>query len=236
MILGLIFFVGCGLLGCTAIVLDELRKEADFQNRYGDTWRTEYEQTFGSLSQAHTRIAIGTVGIVGIPCAAVWLIRVLMQNTLNGGRQAPQKRKSSGSSLERAVRYKRNALLGVYFGVPGILFSVLLAVFRMGIFDHHSDEVVLAIFVFMASYCSVVTGCYWWLKAKAWTEAVVFIAFMPLVIFLIPFVRLVVLAAPALLCVAMVMMPLILVVVVAVLPDKSGRSRRRAEWEKRVRS
>ena len=60
-----------------------------------------------------------------------------------------------------------------------------------------------------------------WLKAKGWPEAVVFIAFIPLTIFLIPFVRLLVVAAPQFMLAAMIMMPFILVVEVAVLPDNS---------------
>jgi hypothetical protein len=50
---------------------------------------------------------------------------------------------------------------------------------------------------------------------------VVFIAFIPLTIFLIPFVRLLVVAAPQFMLAAMIMMPFILVVEVAVLPDNS---------------
>lgn len=229
-LLALSLVVGLTFVACICIVCGELTKEADYRDRYGDNWKVEYEKTFGPLSRAHTQVFAGSVGLVGLPCAAVLLIRGLKGT--NNSRRSAQKRKSGGSSTERYVRYKRNALIGVYFGVPGILFSVLLAVFRMGIFADHSDEVTLAIFVFLASYSAVVAGCYWWLKAKAWTEAVVFIAFMPLVVFFIPFVRLVMLAAPQLLCASMVMMPLILVVVVATLPDKSSR-RRRAEWENR---
>ena len=95
------------------------------------------------------------------------------------------------------------------------------------------DEITLAIFIFIGSYCAVIAGCYWWVKAKAWNDAVVFIGLMPLTIFLIPYVRLLVFAVPQVMMAAMVMMPLILVVVVAVLPDKSGLSRRRASWERR---
>ena len=48
-----------------------------------------------------------------------------------------------------------------------------------------------------------------------------------LAVLFIPFVRLIFVAAPALLAVAMVMMPLILIVVVLVLPDKSGFGKRK---------
>jgi succinate-acetate transporter protein len=158
---------------------------------------------------------------------------MLLQGLRNGGRGQMRSHRPGESRIEKRVRYKRNALLGIYFGVPAILFSVLLAVFRMGIFAEHSEEVSLAIFVFLGGYGAVVYGCYWWLKGKHWSEAVLIIAFMPLTIFFIPFVRLLVLQALGLLAAAMVMAPLILVVVVAALPDKSGNSRQRAPWERR---
>jgi hypothetical protein len=91
---------------------------------------------------------------------------------------------------------------------------------------------VLGVFIFLGGYGSVIIGCSYWLKAKQWPEAIVFIGLLPLAIPFIPFVRLILLAAPRIIPVAMVMMPLILIVVVCLLPDKSGVSKRRAYWEK----
>jgi hypothetical protein len=87
-----------------------------------------------------------------------------------------------------------------------------------------------ALFVFLAGYVSVISGCWWWLKAKELSEGIVLIGFAPMVVFFIPFVRLIFLAVPRLLFVAMLMMPAILIVIVLVLPDKSGASRRR--WDR----
>ena len=116
--------------------------------------------------------------------------------------------------------------------MPGILLSVLLAIFRWNIFADHSNEVILAIFVFIAAYLAVMSGCWWWAKAKGWNEAVVSIGCGSLFIFFIPYVRLLLFKVPGLLAASMVMAPLILVVVLAALPDKSGHSRQRASWEK----
>jgi hypothetical protein len=124
------------------------------------------------------------------------------------------------------VRYRRKALIGVYFGVIGILVGVVLSLFRIGIFEDHANEVVLGIFIFAAGFCGVMAGCSAWLKAKGWNEAIAFIGVMPLAVLFVPFVRIIVLAS-GILPVAMVMMPIILVVVVLVLPDKSGVPRRR---------
>jgi hypothetical protein len=136
------------------------------------------------------------------------------------------------SNLERIIGYRRNAILGIVFGVAGIALGVCLVIFYFGIFSDHTNEVVLGIFVFLCGYCAVLAGCWWWLKAKACNEALVFIGLMPLAIVFIPFVRLILLAAPGMLPVGMVMMPLILVVVVLVLPDKSGASSPKAWWER----
>jgi hypothetical protein len=137
-----------------------------------------------------------------------------------------------GSNLERIIRCRRNALLGICFGLGGIALGVCLVIFYCGIFLQHANEVVLGIFVFLCGYCAVLAGCWWWLKAKEWNEAIVFIGLMPLAILCIPFVRLILLAAPAILPVGMVMMPLILIVVVWVLPDKSEASIPRPWWER----
>jgi len=216
--IGLIFFLG-----------SEVFTEIKYKHQYGAEWKVQYEQKYGSLAKAQSHMAIATLGIAGLTVAGVMLVRGLR----DGGRGKTKWERARESRTERRVRYKRNALLGIYFGVPTILFSVLLAMVRMGIFEHHSDEVSLAIFVFMGGYCAVVYGCYWWLRAKQWSEGVLLIAFMPLTIFFIPFVRLLVFQVIGLLVAAMVMAPLILVVVVAALPDKSGHSRQRAPWERR---
>lgn len=229
-----LFFLAI-VVGCIGSIDYEYSREVSFQHRFGDNWKVEYEQTIGPLSTAHTRMAVAAIGVIAMIATATWLVKVLLEQTglKRGSRRSPKHRHRHSSPIERATRYKRNALLGLYFGIPGILLSILLTLFHIGIFADHANEMVLAIFIFLGSYCAVIGGCYWWVKAKAWPEAVIFIAFMPLTIFLVPFVRLLVLASPQLLIAAMVMMPFILTVVVAALPDKSGNTRRRASWEQR---
>lgn len=230
-----IAFVGI-VLFCIHLVISEFSREASFQLRYGDNWKPEYEQIFGPLSTAHARMAIATVGVLAMLAAATWLVKVLLEQTglkRSSSRSSSRHRHRDASPIERITRYRRKALLGIYFGVPGILLSIVLTLFHIGIIADHANEMILAIFVFLGSYCAIVSGCYWWVKAKAWPETVIFIAFMPLTIFLIPFVRLLVLANPQLLVASMIMMSFILVVVVAVLPDKSEAGHRRAPWERR---
>jgi len=237
LMLFLVVFVLMGLALCVVCPINELNREAGFRHRYGDGWQAEYEKSFGPLSDARIKIFVAILGFITILSLAIWLVKVLRAKPYGsrpGGK--PRRHRHGSSTVERIVRYRRNALVGVYFGVGAIVAGVALVVVRWGIFAEHSSESTLGFVVFLCGYCGVVSGCWWWLKAKAWTEAVVFIAFMPLVVFLIPFVRYIFAANPAVIMVAMVMAPLILVVVVLVLPDKSGFNQRRTSrnWPAKI--
>ncbi len=135
------------------------------------------------------------------------------------------------SGLERMSSWRKRAVLGIYFGLAGIGLGVLLVVFRWGIFSDPENETVLGIFVFLAGYTGVLIGCSYWLKAKSQLQALVFIGLMPLAIMMVPFVRLIFVAAPMLLPVSMVMMPVVLIVVVAVLPNQSSDAGRKPHWQ-----
>jgi hypothetical protein len=130
------------------------------------------------------------------------------------------------SLIPRVVRFRRNALVAVMLGLFGT-FLALSLVFSFGPFTSHEDNMVAAIFVFVPSYAATIYGCWWWIKAKHWQERVVFIGLAPLFVLFIPYVRLLYLAVPILLPTMMVFMQIILLGVVAVLPDKSGLRRHR---------
>lgn len=214
---------------CIISVVNEYSREAGFQRRYGSSWKLEYEQSFGPLSTAHMRTAIAAVGVIAMLVAATWLIKVVLDQTRLKRRssRSSRHRYRQSSPIEQVARCKRNALLGLCFGVPGVLLSILLTLFHFGIFADHADEMVLAIFIFLGSYGAVINGCYWWVKAKAWPDLVVTIALLPLTLLLVPYVRTIVLENPRLLLTAMLMLSFVLIVVVALLPDKSKTSRRR---------
>ena len=55
-----------GLFACISLTISEILRELDFQRHYGKDWKSHYEEMFGSLSQAHVKIGIGIVGIIGI--------------------------------------------------------------------------------------------------------------------------------------------------------------------------
>ena len=87
----------------------------------------------------------------------------------------------------------------------------------MGLFASRDSMYLTALAVFIPSYIAVISGCWWWVKAKNWHEAVVFIGLMPLGVFCIRYVRLIYIAIPLLFPATMVLMPILLVGVVAVL-------------------
>jgi len=229
-LLSVVAFVLIGVFACGAYIYNELSTEAGYRARLGADWRASYERVYGSLATARVKVVVCAIGIVVICALAVWIHRLLLparysRNSARGMAKRP--RPPRASRLDRPVRLRRNAAIGIMSGLGGIAAGVLLVLFRFGIFADHADESALGIFVFVGGYLGVLAGCRWWLKAKEWNDAVVFIGLMPLAILFVPFVRLIFVAAPALLPTSMVMMPLILIVVVFVLPDKSGWTGRR---------
>ena len=172
------------------------------------------------------------LGLLG-PCLQLLLLTVLLamedRTPQTRPREAAEGRhRTRESGIARVVRYRRNALLGNVLGVVGIFLGLSVVLLPPGLLADLDNEVVVGIFIFMAGYMGVITGCWWWVRAKDWVDAVVFIGLLPLAMFFVPFVRLIFVANPDLLAVPMIMMPLILLVVVWALPDKSGFARRRA--------
>jgi len=219
-------------VACITFVVKEVSLERSYQHRYGDGWQDEYEKVFGELSRAHGKITAASIGIVAEPCLLFWIYKLVTAKAYNtGAKKRPLERRMSNT--ERVMRARRNALLCNYFGLGGVAVAVLLVLFRWGIFADRDYEIGLGLIVFFAGYCGVISGCWWWLRAKEWSEGVLIIGVAPLGIAFVPFVRLLLLAQPLLLPVTMFMATLILFVVVLVLPDKSGVNQRRAKWDYR---
>jgi hypothetical protein len=214
------------LAACLVVPYLELAREFAYRDLYGSAWKGEYEKHFGSLTDARIRAVLIDLGIIAILSILIVLVVHLRKKPYQSrGREQPR-RQMQGSTIEKIVRCHRNALLGIYLGAGGLMAGALLVIFQWDIFADRANEVVLGIVVFLFGYSGVVGGCWWWLRAKAWTEAVVFIAFMPLAVFFVPYVRLIFLAMPAIVMLATAMIPLALVAVVFALPDRSGMNRR----------
>jgi hypothetical protein len=225
-LLGPGLLVLAGLTACLIFPYLELSREFAYRDLYGGAWKGEYEDHLGSLTDARIRTILIDLGIIVILSILTVLVMYLRRKPYESrGREKPR-RPMQGSTIEKIVRCHRNALLGIYLGAGGIMAGTLLAVFQWGIFANRAHEVILGIVLFLFGYSGVIGGCWWWLRAKARTEAVVFIAFMPLAVFLVPYVRLIFLAMPAIVMLTTALIPLVLVAVVFALPDKSGMNRR----------
>jgi len=135
------------------------------------------------------------------------------------------------SAIGRVVRYRRNAFVANLFGVVGILVALDFVFYPAGLFSTRDNARVAAIFLFVPSYAAVIYGAWFWVRAKGWPDAVVLIGLLPLVILCIPYVRLIYLRAPLLLPAGMTLMPILLLGVIAALPDKSGMPRRK-RWDR----
>jgi hypothetical protein len=243
------FRFGCALVAWsvgTAVIfaifvvytVSGISREVSFRNHYGADWQAHFEQQFGPVEKARQKTIATGIGAVALPSLVFWIYRLLRKNPHSGGGRK-KSRERHMSNTERVMRARSKALFWNYLGILGIVVGVLLVLFRWGIFAEHIYESILGIFVFITGYCCVIGGCWWWLQAKNWSEGVVFIGVAPLavtcfIVLFIPFVRLIFLAAPLLLPTSMLMATAILLVVVAVLPDKSGvnrKQRRPMNWK-----
>ena len=239
-ILGLALWF-CAFIGCIGLFVFKGSKswETDFLS--GKTtvamfWGTVVAQyVFFFWGGGHLARAKGypnTILFFGFaPCLHPLLVTMLLvlpdkeiQSMQRSGKS--RSRHSHESEIARVVRFRRNALLGNSFGLFGIALGVMSVLFPVGIFEDTENETLLGILIFACGYSGVISGCWWWTKAKSQPDAIVFIGLIPLAILFIPYVRLLFLAAPGLLPTAMVMMPLVLFVIVLVLPDKSGITQR----------
>lgn len=144
----------------------------------------------------------------------------------------PTKRKSNSpnrppeSALGRLVRYRRNALLGNVFGVFFVLTGIATMYLPIGLFEDFETEALFGFMIFIGGYIGVLWGCRWWLKAKGLQEALIFIGLLPLTLCFIPVVWQVFLVEPDFLPLSMFFMTVTLLVVVATLPNRSGRTER----------
>ena len=145
-------------------------------------------------------------------------------------RMRKKKHRQDESQIASIVRYRRNALVANGLGVAGVLLALVFVFIPLGLFQSWDNAKVAGIFVFLPSYAAIINGCWWWVKAKNWPDAVVFIGLMPLVPLVIPYVRILYLTT-GILPLMMVLIPILLIGVVAVLPDKSGMPKRK-HWDR----
>lgn len=149
-------------------------------------------------------------------------------------RARKKKRHRDTSPIARVVRYRLHALIFNVLGMAGIFVALAFLFLPIGLFESHQSDQVVAIFVYSASYVAILYGCRCWVKAKSWSDAVVFIGLMPFLPLVFPYVRVLVfeiyLRTDAFFLL-MLIMPLLLIGVVTTLPDKSGIPKRK-RWDR----
>src|SRR5882672_691628 len=128
-ILGLGLIALAGLTVFVGIIYSEVSKLASFRQRYGADWEGEYEKYVGTVAAAHTRITLSVFGIVVILGLMIWIYKLVRTNPGQAKPGAKHHRKRAVSTAERTARYKRKALVLVYFGLAGIVTAVVLVVF-----------------------------------------------------------------------------------------------------------
>ena len=155
------------------------------------------------------------------------LLFALPDKFSGGGRK--KSRRDDESPIARIVRCRRNALVANVIGIMGMLAALFLVFVQLGLFESRDNTMLAALFVFVPSYAAVILGCWWWLKAKNWPDAVVFIGLSPLLL-LIRRAGIFRLNLEVVLLL-LVFMPILLIGVIAVLPDKSGMPKRK-KWDR----
>jgi hypothetical protein len=135
------------------------------------------------------------------------------------------------SPIARVVRLRRNAFVANVFGCLGIFVVVAMILFHIPLASTSDDNGIARLLIFLPGYGLVIWGCANWAKAKNWPDALCLIGLLPLAVLGIPFVRLLYRLAPMAFPVGMAFMPVIMIAVIAVLPDKSGLPKRK-RWDR----
>ena len=179
--------------------------------------------------------AILMPGILGIFVQLIILALLLfalpdrLKTSFQPGRH--RHRHQDESPIAKIVRHRKNAFVYNLFGMIGIILAVMLVILPIPLTETVDAKRLIALGIFVPSYAAVILGCSYWTKAKNWHDGVVLIGLSPLAVFFIPFVRLLYRFDPVLLPVGMVFMPILMIGVIAVLPDKSGMPKRK-RWYK----
>ncbi len=149
----------------------------------------------------------------------------------HSGQKTKRKNVEDESQISRIVRYRRNALAANAVGLFGILIALGCILLGSVFFERRDNALLASVLIFVPSYAAVIYGGWWWTRAKNWPDIVIIIGLLPLVVLFIPAVNSVFRLDPMLFPVGMVVMPIILLGVIAVLPDKSGMPKRK-RWDR----
>jgi len=215
----IIFFIS--LSGPGSLIYRKIATLLRFQRDYGENWRTEFQRTFGPVSQSYIRIGVLAVGLVACIGLAFWILKLLKTDPaslLGSTKRHFLRHQRYASTPQDGAAFRRKGLVKICFGLPATLAPAFLEFLKPWLFKDGSNEMLLDLFLIIAGYTLVISGCSWSLRAKGWDNAILLIGFVPLVVSFIPFVDLIF----EYVLFMWVLTPLVLVTVVFILPDRSG--------------
>ena len=238
LILGLAasFMVILGVCFGIAGVYGEIKKESACQKQWGEGWEAHYEQQFRlTVQEARFKVGFTVVALVVIGVLLVKMVKHLAdadprrRARQNPGRRVRPNPHARESREQRVRRLRRNAMLWCGLGVGGIIAGASMVVFYPPT-HAESDSWVMSLTLFLVGYSGIISGCGYWLKAKGGNENLTVIGLAPLLVLLVPFVRIFALRAivqyPMSALAVMLFFSVLLLAVVATLPDRSGVSQR----------
>jgi hypothetical protein len=175
------------------------------------------------------------LGILG-PVVQIIILMLLLFGMEDRCPDASQRRPTKHhhrdeSPIGRVVRLRRNAFAANIFGCSGIFVVVMTILLHIHMASTPDDSGVVRLLLFLPSYGLVIWGCSNWIKAKNWPDAICLIGLLPLAVLGIPYVRLLYRLAPMAFPIGMAFMPIMMIGLIAVLPDKSGIPRRK-RWNR----
>jgi hypothetical protein len=78
MLVGLAVIPLLVIVAMSFFVYHEISTEAAYHRSYGPTWKSHYEEDHGSLTKAHTRVAIAAPGTVALIGAYIYAYRQIV--------------------------------------------------------------------------------------------------------------------------------------------------------------
>ena len=164
------------------------------------------------------------LGVLGPPAqVAVVVALIFMQDKQN---VAPMQ--SAGKKLRPPITYteylqiyRKNSLVTVPLGIVGVAIGVAVILVKTRMFPDRDTQTMVGMVIYAFGYAGVFAGCWYWLRAKNWSDVIMLVGILPFGLLFIPTVHTQVTGSIGIMVTGLVMLPVILIAVVFVLPDNS---------------
>jgi hypothetical protein len=164
------------------------------------------------------------LGVLGPPAQIVVVVALIcMQNKQNVVPMA-----SAGKKLRPPITYteylqiyRKNSFVAVPLGIIGVALGVAVILVKTHMFPDRDTQTMVGMVIYAFGYAGVFAGCWYWLRAKNWSDVIMLVGMLPFSLLFIPTVHAQVLGSIGILVTGLIMLPVILIAVVFVLPDNS---------------